>query len=112
MPMLWPRRRSAAKSFAANGGSNAAPSLTTWKKLVIHRSASTEGSSRVKISAHHQRRRTAQRGIPPQDQNPDPCAETVPMLLWALLPSDQVRKVDGWANLSRSIRVLNLALAV
>jgi len=32
------------KSFAANGGSNAAPSLTTWKKLVIHRSASIEGS--------------------------------------------------------------------
>ena len=40
------------------------------------------------------------------------CRDIVPMLLWALLPSDQVRKVDGWANLSRSIRVLNLALAV
>jgi len=30
-----------------------------------------------------------------------PCAETVPMLLWALMASGQItmRKVDGWETL-------------
>ena len=34
-----------------------------------------------------------------------PCAETVPMLLWALLASGQIamRKVDGWDTLSKPI---------
>jgi putative transposase len=34
-----------------------------------------------------------------------PCAETVPMLLWALLASGQItmRKVDGWETLSKPI---------
>ena len=34
-----------------------------------------------------------------------PCAETVPMLLWALLASGQItmRKVDGWETLSQPI---------
>ena len=32
-----------------------------------------------------------------------PCAETVPMLLWALLASGQItmRKVDGWETLAK-----------
>ena len=35
-----------------------------------------------------------------------PCAETVPMLLWALLASGQIRmrKVDGWETLSQPIQ--------
>ena len=34
-----------------------------------------------------------------------PCAETVPMLLWALLASGQItmRKVDGWETLSQPL---------
>ena len=34
-----------------------------------------------------------------------PCADTVPMLLWALLASGQItmRKVDGWETLSQPI---------
>ena len=34
-----------------------------------------------------------------------PCADTVPMLLWALLASGQItmRKVDGWETLSQLI---------
>jgi len=34
-----------------------------------------------------------------------PCAETVPMLLWALLASGQIqmRNVDGWETLSQPI---------
>jgi transposase-like protein len=34
-----------------------------------------------------------------------PCAETVPMLLWALLASGQIamRKVDGWETLCQPI---------
>jgi len=34
-----------------------------------------------------------------------PCAETVPMLLWALMASGQIvmRKVDGWETLSQPI---------
>jgi putative transposase len=34
-----------------------------------------------------------------------PCAETVPMLLWALLASGQItmRKVDGWETLSQPV---------
>ena len=39
-----------------------------------------------------------------------PCAETVPMLLWALLASGQItmRKVDGWETLSQPIEPLAL----
>jgi putative transposase len=39
-----------------------------------------------------------------------PCAETVPMLLWALLASGQItmRKVDGWETLSQPIEPFTL----
>jgi transposase-like protein len=42
-----------------------------------------------------------------------PCAETVPMLLWALLASGQIqmRKVDGWETLSQPIESIALDLA-
>ena len=42
-----------------------------------------------------------------------PCAETVPMLLWALLASGQIqmRKVDGWETLSQPISRSALDLA-
>ncbi len=42
-----------------------------------------------------------------------PCAQTVPMLLWALLASGQiqVRKVDGWETLSQPIEPMSLDLA-
>jgi putative transposase len=39
-----------------------------------------------------------------------PCAETVPMLLWALLASGQIqmRKVDGWETLTQPIEPMPL----
>uniref|UniRef100_UPI0024904BFA transposase n=1 Tax=Limimaricola cinnabarinus TaxID=1125964 RepID=UPI0024904BFA len=42
-----------------------------------------------------------------------PCAETVPMLLWALLASGQIqmRKVDGWETLSQPLEPMRLDLA-
>ncbi len=42
-----------------------------------------------------------------------PCAETVPMLLWALLASGQItmRKVDGWQTLNKPIEPMPLDLA-
>lgn len=42
-----------------------------------------------------------------------PCAETVPMLLWALLASGQIqmRKVDGWETLSQPLQPMPLDLA-
>jgi len=42
-----------------------------------------------------------------------PCAETVPMLLWALLASGQIqmRKVDGWETLSQPLDPMSLDLA-
>lgn len=42
-----------------------------------------------------------------------PCAETVPMLLWALLASGQIsmRKVDGWQTLDKPIEPMSLDLA-
>jgi len=42
-----------------------------------------------------------------------PCAQTVPMLLWALLASGQIqmRKVDGWETLSQPIEPMPLDLA-
>ena len=42
-----------------------------------------------------------------------PCAETVPMLLWALLASGQIsmRKVDGWQTLEKPIEPMTLDLA-
>ncbi len=42
-----------------------------------------------------------------------PCAETVPMLLWALMASGQIqmRKVDGWETLSQPIDPTALDLA-
>ena len=42
-----------------------------------------------------------------------PCAETVPMLLWALLASGQtqMRKVDGWETLSQPVEPIALDLA-
>ena len=42
-----------------------------------------------------------------------PCAETVPMLLWALLASGQIqmRKVDGWETLSQPLDTMPLDLA-
>ncbi len=42
-----------------------------------------------------------------------PCADTVPMLLWALLASGQIqmRKVDGWETLSQPIEPITLDLA-
>ncbi|MCG2601372.1 MAG: IS256 family transposase [Achromobacter sp.] len=42
-----------------------------------------------------------------------PCAETVPMLLWALLASGQItmRKVDGWQTLDQAIAPMTLDLA-
>ena len=42
-----------------------------------------------------------------------PCAETVPMLLWALLASGQIqmRKVDGWETLSQPVEPMPLDLA-
>lgn len=42
-----------------------------------------------------------------------PCAETVPMLLWALLASGQIqmRKVDGWETLSQPITPMPIDLA-
>jgi len=42
-----------------------------------------------------------------------PCAETVPMLLWALMASGQIqmRKVDGWQTLSQPIDPMALDLA-
>lgn len=42
-----------------------------------------------------------------------PCAETVPMLLWALMASGQIqmRKVDGWETLSQPIDPIALDLA-
>ena len=41
-----------------------------------------------------------------------PCAETVPMLLWALLASGQIqmRKIDGWEKLSQPVRPMQLDL--
>ena len=40
-----------------------------------------------------------------------PCAETVPMLLWALLASGQIamRKVDGWETISQPIEPRGIA---
>lgn len=42
-----------------------------------------------------------------------PCAETVPMLLWALLASGQIqmRKIDGWETLSQPFAPMPLDLA-
>jgi transposase-like protein len=42
-----------------------------------------------------------------------PCAETVPMLLWALLAAGQItmRKVDGWHTLDKAIQPMTLDLA-
>jgi len=42
-----------------------------------------------------------------------PCAEAVPMLLWALLASGQIkmRKVDGWQTLDKPIEPMPLDLA-
>jgi len=42
-----------------------------------------------------------------------PCAETVPMLLWALLASGQIqmRKVNGWETLSQPLEPIALDLA-
>lgn len=42
-----------------------------------------------------------------------PCAETVPMLLWALLASGQItmRKIDGWQTLDKAIKPMTLDLA-
>ena len=42
-----------------------------------------------------------------------PCAQTVPMLLWALLASGQIsmRKVDGWQTLDKAIEPMTLDLA-
>jgi len=42
-----------------------------------------------------------------------PCAETVPMLLWALLASGQIqmRKVDGWETLPHPLEPMPLDLA-
>jgi len=42
-----------------------------------------------------------------------PCAETVPMLLWALLASGQItmRKVDGWQTLDKPIKPMTIDLA-
>lgn len=42
-----------------------------------------------------------------------PCAETVPMLLWALMASGQIqmRKVDGWETLDQPINPIPLDLA-
>ncbi|PWL19995.1 MAG: IS256 family transposase, partial [Altererythrobacter sp. XM-24bin4] len=42
-----------------------------------------------------------------------PCAETVPMLLWALLASGQIqmRKVDGWETFSKPLEPMPLDLA-
>lgn len=42
-----------------------------------------------------------------------PCAETVPMLLWALLASGQIqmRKVDGWETLAQPLEPMPLDLA-
>lgn len=42
-----------------------------------------------------------------------PCAETVPMMFWALLASGQIimRKVDGWQTLNRPIEPMTLDLA-
>lgn len=45
-------------------------------------------------------------------QTVPPCAETVPMLLWALLASGQIqmRKVDGWETLSQPLEPMPLDL--
>ena len=42
-----------------------------------------------------------------------PCAESVPMLLWALLAAGQIqmRKVDGWETLSQPVEPITLDLA-
>ena len=42
-----------------------------------------------------------------------PCAETVPMLLWALLASGQIqmRKIDGWETLAQPLVPMSLDLA-
>ncbi len=42
-----------------------------------------------------------------------PRAETVPMLLWALLASGQItmRKIDGWQTLDKPITPMTLDLA-
>jgi len=42
-----------------------------------------------------------------------PCAETVPMLLWALLAAGQItmRKLDGWQTLDKTIEPMTLDLA-
>ena len=42
-----------------------------------------------------------------------PCAETVPMLLWALMASGQIqmRKIDGWETLAQPIAQISLDLA-
>jgi len=69
----------------------------------------------MEIGTDHQRHRTSdgefRRRI--KTQTVLPCAETVPMLLWALLASGQIRmrKVDGWETLSRPIEPIALDLA-
>jgi hypothetical protein len=54
--------------------------------------------------AHHERDRTATRGVQAQDQAQTvlPSADTAAMLFWALLASGQInmRKVDGWQGLA------------
>ena len=61
----------------------------------------------MEVCANHQRHRALneefRRRI--KTQTVLPCADTVPMLLWALLASGQItmRKVDGWETLSQPI---------
>ena len=56
------------------------------------------------LGAHHQRRRTAARGVQARIkiQTVLPSPEIAAMLFWALLASGQItmRKVDGWQTLA------------
>ncbi len=69
----------------------------------------------MEIRQNHKRHRTAERGIRRRikTQTVLPCAETVPMLLWALMASGQIqmRKVDGSETLSQPVGPINLNLA-
>lgn len=80
--------------------------LFTFTRLVPSQRKSARTTNAVERLNEEFRRRI-------KTQTVLPCAETVPMLLWALMASGQIqmRKVDGWETLPQPIAPISLDLA-
>ena len=107
-PPLWTRRRQGQglPPRASRSTADRHIRLCSFTRLDPSQWKSARTTNAIERLNEEFRRRIKTQTVPP-------CAETVPMLPWALLASgqNQMRKVDGWETLAQPLEPMALDLA-